>query len=226
MAKHGKKYNEAAKLVDSSKNYTLDEALEILPKTSITKFDSSVEVALKTNANPKYNDQMIRATTILPHGTGKKVKVAVFTSDDKLEEMKKAGADVVGSAELLKKIEKWDMDFDVLITSPDMIRELAKVAKVLWPRGMMPSPKAGTVTPNIAQAIEEVKKGKIEFRLDKTGNIHCLVGKVSFSTEKLKENVESLLKAIDAARPVGVKGKLIKKAVISTTMGPGIRLDV
>lgn len=226
MAKHGKKYREAAKLIDNSKNYTLDEALEILPKTAFTKFTPSVELAIKTNANPKYNDQMIRATTILPHGIWKTVKVAVFTSDDKLDEMKKAGADVVGSSDLIAKIEKGEMDFDVLITSPDMIRDLAKVAKVLWPRGMMPSPKAGTVTPNIAQAVEEVKKGKIEFRLDKTGNIHALVGKADFSTEKLKENIQALLDAISANKPTGVKGKLIKKIVVATSMGPGIQITL
>ena len=226
MAKHGKKFREAAKLVDSSKKYTLDEAMEILPQTVFTKFTPSVELCVKTNANPKYNDQMIRSTTVLPHGTGKTVKIAVFTTEDKASDAKKAGADIVGHEDLLAKIQKGEMDFDVLITTPDMIRDLAKVAKVLGPRGLMPSPKAGTVTPNLAQAVEEVKKGKIEFRLDKTGNIHAVVGKSSFSKEQLKENIESLLNAIHANRPTGVKGKLVKKVVVTTTMGPGIVLDV
>ncbi len=225
MAKKGKKYVEAAKLIDSSKKYTVEEAVALLPQTVCTKFTSSVELAVKTNANPKYNDQMIRATTTLPHGTGKTVKIAVFTTEDNTADAKKAGADVVGYTELLSKIEKGEINFDVLITTPDLIRELAKVAKILGPRGLMPSPKAGTVATNIADAVNEIKKGKIEFRLDKTGNIHALVGKVNFSAEQLVDNVNALLAAIDANRPTGVKGKLIKKIVLSTTMGPWISLE-
>ena len=193
MAKRGKKYVEAAKLVDRMKKYALEDALDILPKTAISKFVSTVELAIKTNANPKYNDQMIRSTTVLPHGTGKTVRIAVFTSEEKRDEATKAGADVVGSADLIAKIEKGEMDFDILVTSPDMIKDLAKVAKILGPRGIMPSPKAGTLTPNIAEAVSEIKKGKIEFKLDKTGNIHAVVGKVNFTKDQLKDNIEALL---------------------------------
>ncbi len=222
---HGKKYVEVKKLVDKSKAYPLTEAVALLKKVSYTKFDAWVEIAVKTNANPKYNDQMIRATTILPHGTWKTKKVAVFTTDDKAEEAKKAGADIVGYDVLLQNIKEWKTDFDVLITSPDLIRELAPVAKQLGPKGLMPSPKAGTVAVNIAQAVEETKKGKIEFRLDKTGNIHALVWKLSFDENKLVENIQALLNAIEENKPTGVKGKLVKKVVIASTMSPGIQIE-
>jgi len=222
---HGKKYVEVKKLVDKSKAYPLTEAVALLKKVSYAKFDAWVEIAVKTNANPKYNDQMIRATTILPHGTWKTKKVAVFTTDDKAEEAKKAGADIVGYDILLQNIKEWKTDFDVLITSPDLIRELAPVAKQLGPKGLMPSPKAGTVAVNIAQAVEETKKGKIEFRLDKTGNIHALVGKLSFDENKLVENIQALLNAIEENKPTGVKGKLVKKVVIASTMSPGIQIE-
>jgi len=222
---HGKKYVEVKKLVDKSKAYPLTEAVALLKKVSYAKFDAWVEIAVKTNANPKYNDQMIRATTILPHGTWKTKKVAVFTTDDKAEEAKKAGADIVGYDVLLQNIKEWKTDFDVLITSPDLIRELAPVAKQLGPKGLMPSPKAGTVAVNIAQAVEETKKGKIEFRLDKTGNIHALVGKLSFDENKLVENIQALLNAIEENKPTGVKGKLVKKVVIASTMSPGIQIE-
>ena len=223
--KHGKKYEEAKKLVDKTKAYPLTEAIDLLKKVNYAKFDAGIEIAIKTNANPKYNDQMLRATTILPHGTGKTKKVAVFTTDDKVDEAKKAGADVAGHDSLLANIKEGKMDFDVLITSPDLIRELAPVAKQLGPKGLMPSPKAGTVAVNIAQAVEETKKGKIEFRLDKTGNIHALVGKMSFDNAKLVENVQALLKAIEDNKPTGVKGKLIKKVVVASTMSPGIQIE-
>ena len=223
--KHGKKYEEVKKLVDKSKAYPLTEAIDLLKKVNYAKFDAGVEIAIKTNANPKYNDQMLRATTILPHGTWKTKKVAVFTTDDKVEEAKKAGADVAGHDSLLANIKEGKMDFDVLITSPDLIRELAPVAKQLGPKGLMPSPKAGTVAVNIAQAVEETKKGKIEFRLDKTGNIHALVGKMSFDNAKLVENIQALLKAIEDNKPTGIKGKLIKKVVVASTMSPGIQVE-
>ena len=225
MANHGKKYAEARKWVDASKVYSLEEGLALLKKANYAKFDATVNIAIKTNADPKYNDQMLRATTILPHGTGKTKKVAVFVSDDKIAEAKKAGADIAGSDDVLQMIKSWKMDFDVLITTPDHIRDLAPVAKVLGPRGLMPSPKAGTVAMDIVQAIEEVKKGKIEFRLDKTGNIHAGIGKISFDDKKLIENIQALMKSIDENKPAGVKGKLVKKVVISCTMSPAIVLD-
>ncbi len=223
--KHGKKHAESSKLVDSMKIYSVVEAIELLKKTSYSKFDPTVEIAVKTNANPRFNDQMIRSTTILPHGTGKTKKVAVFVAADKLEEAKKSGADVFGNEDLLADIKAGKFDFDVLVTTPDAIRELAPIAKTLGPKGLMPSPKAGTVTTNLAQTVEEIKKGKVEFRLDKTGNVHAAMGKLSFDDVKLKDNIESFIKAILDNRPTGVKGKLIKKVVISSTMSPGIQIE-
>jgi large subunit ribosomal protein L1 len=170
---------------------------------------------------------MIRSTIVLPNGTGKNVKVAAFVSDDKRDEATAAGADVVGGkSDLLKEIQDGKLDFDVLVTTPDQMRDLAPVAKVLGPRGMMPSPKAGTVSPNLAESIEAIKKGRIEFRLDKTGNIHAILGKISFDEAKLVENTEALIKAVMDNKPVGVKGKLVKKAVISSTMSPGIQIEL
>jgi large subunit ribosomal protein L1 len=225
MANHGKKYNEAKKGLESLKLYPLAEAVSLVKKANYAKFDATVNIAIKTNANPKYNDQMLRATTILPHGTGKTKKVAVFVGEDKVEEAKKAGADIAGFEVLLNDIKAGKMDFDVLITTPDHIRDLAPVAKQLGPKGLMPSPKAGTVAVNVAQAVEEVKKGKIEFKLDKTGNVHAGIGKVSFDEGKLIENIETLMKAIEENKPTGVKGKLVKKVVLSTTMSPGVNVE-
>ncbi|MCX6823373.1 MAG: 50S ribosomal protein L1 [candidate division SR1 bacterium] len=222
MAKHGKKYVEAAKHIDRNKAYTIAEAVELVKKGNYSKFDGSVEMAIKTFADPKYNDQMIRATTILPHGTGKSVKIAVFCSEDKAAEAKAAGADIAGTEVLLNDIKAGKFGFDVLITTPENIRDLATVAKQLGPKGLMPSPKAGTVTQNIVQTVEEFKKGKMEFKLDKTGNIHGIVGKVSFDAKKLEENIVAFLKAIEENKPTGIKAKLIKKIVLAPTMGPGI----
>lgn len=224
MAKHGKKYVESKKTIDSSKLYSVAEAVELVKKTLYTKFDPTIEIAINTFANPKYNDQMIRSTTILPNGTGKTKKIAVFVSEDKAADAKKAGADIAGTDNLLNDIKAGKFDFDVLITTPDHIRDLAVVAKQLGPKGLMPSPKAGTVVQNIAQAVEEVKKGKIEFKLDKTGNIHAPVGKGSFDALKLQENIESFIKSVEESKPAGVKGKLIRKIVLSSTMGPGIQI--
>lgn len=227
MAKAGKKYNEAKAKIDVLKKYPIEEAVNLLKEVSYSKFGWTVEIAFKTFANPKYNDQMIRSTIVLPHGTGKKVKVAAFVSDDKRDDAKNAGADIVGwKSDLLKDIQDGKLDFDVLVTTPDQMRDLAPVAKVLGPRGMMPSPKAGTVSPNLVDSIEAIKKGRIEFRLDKTGNIHAILGKTSFDDEKLVENIQALIKAIMDNKPVGVKGKLIKKAVISSTMSPGIQIEL
>lgn len=225
MTKHGKKYNEWKKTFDSQKAYSVEEAVELIKKLNYVKFDSTIEIAIKTGANPKFNDQMIRATTILPNGTGKTKKIAVFANDDKLEEAKKSWADIVGSDTLITDIKNWKFDFDILITTPDSIRNLATIAKLLWPKGLMPSPKAGTVTTDIKTTVEEFKKWKIEFRLDKTGNIHAGVGKMSFDEKMIAENIESLLQTIEEHRPTGVKGKLIQKVVVSSTMSPGIVID-
>ena len=226
MAKHWKKYQEALKLVDRTKKYSIDEAIDLVKKVAYTKFPASVEVHIKTNADPRYNDQMVRGTVVLPHWTGKSVKVAAFVSDDKIELAKQAGADIVGNEDLLKKIENGEIDFDVLVTTPDMMRELAKVAKILWPKGLMPSPKAGTVSPKIDEVIKEIKKGRVEFKLDKWGNIHVIIWNVNFSNEQLKENFDALIKAIEDAKPEGVKWKLIKSITLAPTMGPGIKVAI
>jgi large subunit ribosomal protein L1 len=225
MTKSSKAFRTAKAAIDKNKVYTTSEAVELLKSISHTKFDATVDVAIKTNANPKYNDQAIRATVSLPHGTGKTVKVAAFVADDKLADAKKAGADIAGNVDLLSDLQAGNIEFDVLVTSPDMMRELAPVAKVLGPKGLMPSPKAGTVSPNIADAITAIKKGQIEFRLDKTGNIHGIAGKLSFNDDQLIENIESFLQTIVSHKPSGVKGKLIKKVVISSSMSPGIQIE-
>ncbi len=225
MSKHWKKYVESVAMIDKTKNYTVSEAVDLMKKTSNVKFDATVELAIKTNANPKYNDQMIRSTIILPHGTGKTKRVAVFVTDERLDEAKKSGADVVGSSDLMTEIKSGNMDFDILLTTPDSIRELAPIAKILWPKGLMPSPKAGTVVADLKQSVEEFKKWKIEYKLDKTWNIHLPVGKVSFDEKKLVENIELFLSAINENKPSGIKGKLIRKAVVSSSMWPGIVLD-
>ena len=223
MKKHGKKYVESAKQVDSSKMYSLNEAVALLKKSGYTKFDGSVEIAVKTNADAKYNDQMMRGTTILPHGTGKTKKIAVFTNDEKTA--KEAWADIAGTENLLTDIKAGKFEFDILLTTPELIRDLAPVAKQLGPKGLMPSPKAGTVVWNITQAVSEFKKGKIEFKLDKTGNINASVGKLSFTEVQIEENIKSFLKALEDNKPSGVKGKLIKKIFIAPTMGPGIQIE-
>ena len=222
---HWKKYKEATKLIESTKSYSIVEAVEILKKTNYVKFDSTLEIAIKTYANPKYNDQMIRATTILPNWTGKTTKIAVFVSEDKATECKKAWADIAWTEVLLNDIKAWRFDFDVLITTPDHIRDLAVVAKQLWPKWLMPSPKSWTVVQNLIQAIEEFKKWKIEFKLDKTWNIHAGLWKMSFDTNKLVENISWFLKAIEDNKPTWVKNKLIKKVVISSSMSPWIQIE-
>lgn len=225
MSKHGKKYLESLKKIDKSKAYTPLEAINLVKETSTVKFDATVEVAIKTNANPKYNDQMIRGTTILPHGTWKTKKIAVFVIDEKLDEAKKSWADVYGSSDLLADIKNGKIDFDVLLTTPDSIRELAVVAKILWPRWLMPSLKAGTVTNDLSKSVQEFKKWKIEYKLDKTGNIHAPIGKVSFSSDKLVDNLEAVLNAVVASKPSWVKWKLIKKVVVSSSMWPWVLVD-
>lgn len=225
MAKRGKKFVAAKAQIELGKKYDLAEAVVLAKAVSYTKFDGSLEVHVKTFADPKYNDQMIRATVVLPHGTGKKTIVAAFVSDDKVEAAKKAGADIVGSTELLAQIEKGEINFDVLVTTNDMMRDLAKVAKTLGPKGLMPSPKAGTVTTNLDQTIDEIKKWRVEFKLDKSGNIHVGVGKLSFTAEQLQENVQALMNAILENKPSGVKAKLIQKMVLAPTMGPSVQVN-
>jgi large subunit ribosomal protein L1 len=225
MSKRGKKYLASTAMIIKGKAYPLNEAVELVKKTSNVKFDATVELSVKTNANPKFNDQILRGTAVLPHGTWKTKKIAVFVLDEKLDEAKKSGADIYGSTDLLNNIKNEKIDFDILITTTDSIRELAPVAKQLGPKGLMPSPKAGTVTNDLIKTVEEFKKWKIEFKLDKTGNVHVPVGKVSFTEDKLAENIQAILDTMEENKPAWVKGKLIKKVVISSSMWPGILLE-
>ncbi len=227
MPKHSKRYQEARKLVDSTKEYSIDEAVELVKKVATAKFPETVEVHIKTNIDYRKSEQNIRSTISLPHGTGKTVRVLVFAKGDKAEEAKKAGADYVGAEELADKIaNEGFFDFDVAIATPDMMKVIGKLGKVLGPRGLMPNPKTGTVTDDIEKTVQEFKKGKVEVRTDKTGNLHFPIGKVNFDSEKLKENFSSAYEQILALRPQGVKGNFIKKVVLAPTMGPGIKIDL
>ena len=225
--KHGKKYNDSAKLIETGKFYDTEEAVAVAVKTGTAKFDETVEIHVRLGVDSRHADQQVRGAVILPNGTGKTVRTLVFAKGDKADAAKEAGADFVGAEELIAKIqnENW-LDFDVVIATPDMMGVVGRLGKVLGPRGLMPTPKAGTVTPDVAKAVTEAKAGKIEYRLDKTNIIHCPIGKVSFGAEKLKENLDALMAAIVKAKPASTKGQYIKSCVIATTMGPGIKLNV
>ena len=225
--KHGKKYNDSAKLIETGKFYDTEEAVAVTVKTGTAKFDETVEIHVRLGVDSRHADQQVRGAVILPNGTGKTVRTLVFAKGDKADAAKEAGADFVGAEELIAKIqnENW-LDFDVVIATPDMMGVVGRLGKVLGPRGLMPTPKAGTVTPDVAKAVTEAKAGKIEYRLDKTNIIHCPIGKVSFGAEKLKENLDALMAAIVKAKPASTKGQYIKSCVIATTMGPGIKLNV
>lgn len=224
--KHGKKYNESSKLVDKTKLYDTAEALDLAIKTASAKFDETVEVHVRLGVDSRHADQQVRGAVVLPNGTGKKVRVAVFAKGDMAKAAEAAGAEVVGAEELVAKIQNEGfMDFDVAIASPDMMGLVGRLGKVLGPRGLMPSPKAGTVTPDVAKAVTEAKAGKIEYRLDKTNIIHCPIGKVSFGTDKLTENFNSLLDAVIKAKPAATKGQYIRSCVVASTMGPGVRIN-
>ena len=225
--KHGKKYVEGAKLIEAGKFYDVNEAVEIAVKTGTAKFDETVEIHVRLGVDSRHADQQVRGAVVLPNGTGKTVRALVFAKGDKADAAKAAGADYVGAEELVAKIqnENW-LDFDVVIATPDMMGVVGRLGKVLGPRGLMPTPKAGTVTPDVAKAVTEAKAGKIEYRLDKTNIIHCPIGKVSFGAEKLQENLDALMGAIIKAKPAATKGQYIRSCVIATTMGPGIKLNV
>lgn len=223
--KHWKKYNDAKKLVEKEKVYSIDEAVSLIKKVSYTQFDWKVEIHIQTNANPKYNDQNIRSTIVLPHGNWKQVKVAAFVSEEKLKDAKNAWADIAWKEDLLAEIENWNINFDFLVTTPDMMRDIAKVAKILWPKWLMPSPKAWTVNTKIEDTIKEIKKWRVEFKLDKNSLIHLWIWKVSFEEEKLEENIKALIEAINNAKPSWVKWVLIKKAHIAPTMWPWIQIN-
>ncbi len=222
----GKNYKESAKLVDKSVLYEPAEAFDLVTKTSKAKFDETVELHVKLGVDSRHADQQVRGAIVLPHGTGKTRRVLVFCKPEREEECREAGADYAGGMDLVQKIqgENW-FDFDVVIASPDMMGTVGRLGKILGPKGLMPSPKAGTVTPNLAQAIHEVKAGKIEYRLDKTNIIHCPIGKVSFGPEKLVENYTALITAIIRAKPAAAKGQYIRSCVTATTMGPGGRIN-
>jgi len=226
MPKQGKKFLAAAKQVEQ-RPYNLNEAVPLVQKIKYAKFDETVELHLRLGVDPKHADQMVRGTVVLPHGLGKSKKVLVIASGDKQREATQAGADFVGGDDMVAKIqtENWT-DFDAVIATPDMMRSVGKLGKVLGPRGLMPNPKTGTVTQDIAQAVKEVKAGKVEFRVDKTGVIHVPVGKVGFETPKLLENASSLIQAVVKAKPAAAKGKYVKSVTICSTMGPGVHLDV
>ncbi len=223
--KHGKKFMDSAKLIDRANLYTSTEALDLVQKTAKAKFDETVEVHVRLGVDSRHADQQVRGAVVLPNGTGKDVRVAVFAKGDLAKAAEEAGADVVGDADLVQKIQGGWMDFDVAIASPDMMGFVGRLGKVLGPRGLMPSPKAGTVTMDVAKAVQEAKAGKIEYRLDKTNIIHCPIGKVSFGTDKLLENFNTLLDAIIKAKPEAAKGQYIKSCAVASTMGPGIKIN-
>ncbi len=224
--KHGKKYNESIKLVENGKLYDANEAMGLAVQTKIAKFDETVEVHVRLGVDSRHADQQVRGAVVLPNGTGKTVRTLVITKGDKIKEAEAAGSDFVGAEEMVEKIQKenW-MDFDVVIASPDMMGLVGRLGKVLGPRGLMPTPKAGTVTPDVAKAVTEAKAGKIEYRLDKANIIHCPIGKVSFGPEKLQENFDTLMNAIVKAKPAAAKGQYIRSCTVATTMGPGIKIN-
>ncbi len=224
--KHGKKYIDSRKTIDGASFYEVSEAIELCAKTGKAKFDETVEAHIRLGVDSRHADQQVRGAVVLPNGTGKKVRIMVFARNDAAEAAKAAGADYVGAEDYMDKIlkENW-MEFDVLIATPDMMGLVGRLGKVLGPRGLMPNPKAGTVTPNAAKAVEEAKAGKIEYRLDKTNIIHCPIGKVSFGAEKLQQNFDTLMDAVLKAKPSAAKGQYIRSCVVATTMGPGVKMN-
>ncbi|MBO5341296.1 MAG: 50S ribosomal protein L1 [Lachnospiraceae bacterium] len=225
--KHGKKYNEAAKLVDRATLYDPADAVALVKKTAGAKFDETVEIHIRTGCDGRHAEEQIRGAVVLPNGTGKTVKVLVFAKGDKVNEAEAAGADYVGGEELIPKIqnEGW-LDFDVVVATPDMMGVVGRLGKVLGPKGLMPNPKAGTVTMDVTKAIADIKAGKIEYRLDKQNIIHCPIGKASFTEEKLNENFEALMEAIKKAKPSSLKGQYLRSVTLSSTMGPGVKVNV
>jgi len=221
----GKKYKEAAALVDRAKRYSLEEAVGLAKKTAKVKFDETVDLAVNLGVDPKQADQMVRGTVVLPHGTGKKVRVLVFAKGEKEKEARDAGADHVGAEDLADKIQKGWTEFDTVVATPDIMALVGKLGKVLGPRGLMPNPKTGTVTFDVAKAVKDIRAGKVEYRVDKAGIVHVSVGKASFEENKLLENAKSVLESILKAKPSSSKGKYLKAAAMSTTMGPGIKMD-
>ncbi|MBS5115766.1 MAG: 50S ribosomal protein L1 [Erysipelotrichaceae bacterium] len=224
MAKKGKKYIEAKALIEKNKTYSVEEAIELVKKTSTVKFDATVDVAFKLGLDTRHADQQLRGAMVLPNGTGKTKKVLVVTQGAKVEEAKAAGADVVGGTEILEEIKKGWLDFEVMIATPDMMAELGKLGRILGPKGLMPNPKTGTVTMDVTKAVNEVKAGKVTYRTDKQGNVHVTIGKVSFDTEKLVENYNAIYDVLVKAKPSSAKGVYMKNVAVSSTMGPSIKV--
>ncbi|MCM3570054.1 50S ribosomal protein L1 [Neobacillus mesonae] len=225
MAKKGKKYIEAAKLIDRSKAYPVAEAIDLAKKTNFTKFDATVEVAFRLGVDPKKADQNIRGAVVLPNGTGKTQRVLVFAKGEKVKEAEAAGADYVGDSEYINKIQQGWFDFDVIVATPDMMGEVGKLGRVLGPKGLMPNPKTGTVTFDVTKAINEIKAGKVEYRVDKAGNVHVPIGKTSFENEKLVENFTTVFDTMVKAKPSAAKGTYMKNVTVTSTMGPGVKVD-
>jgi len=226
MAKQGKKYQEAVKLIDKNKVYEVSEGVELVKKAASAKFDETVEAAFRLGVDPKRADQQIRGAVVLPHGTGKVQRVLVFAKGEKAKDAEAAGADYVGDADMIAKIQGGWFDFDVVVATPDMMGEVGKLGRVLGPKGLMPNPKTGTVTFDVTKAVNEIKAGKIEYRVDKAGNIHAPIGKVSFDADKLVENLAALTEALNRAKPAAAKGIYMRNVSISSTMGPGVRVAV
>ncbi|MBR1859807.1 MAG: 50S ribosomal protein L1 [Selenomonadaceae bacterium] len=222
MAKRSKKYQDAAKLIEAGKFYPVPEAIELVKKTSFAKFDETIELHVRLGVDPKYADQQVRGAVVLPNGTGKSKRVLAFAKGDKVTEAEAAGADFVGSDEIVQKIQGGWLDFDVAVATPDMMGVVGRLGKILGPRGLMPNPKLGTVTMDIAKAISEQKAGKVEYRTDKAGNIHCPIGKASFDDNKLQENYQTLIDTLIKVKPAAAKGQYIKSITLSSTMGPGV----
>jgi len=226
MAKHGKKYRAAAELLDAERRYEIGEAVELVPKVSISTFDATVELHLRLGVDPRHADQLVRGTVVLPHGTGRASRVIVFAQGEKAQEALRGGADEVGGEDLVKKIDAGWFDFDVAIATPDMMGMVGRLGKKLGPRGLMPNPKSGTVTFDIERAVSEVKSGRVEFKVDRAGIVHAPVGRVSFSADQLQANVATLVDAVNRAKPSGAKGTYMRTLTLAPSMGPGVRVDI
>ncbi len=225
MAKRGKKYRAAQEKVDRSLRYTLEDACKLVPQTAAASFDESVDAAVRLGVNPKYADQMVRGAVVMPHGTGKSVRVAAFAKGDKAKEAEAAGADVVGAEDLVDKVQEGFMDFDAVVATPDMMGLVGRLGRVLGPRGLMPNPKVGTVTFEVARAVRELKAGRVEFRVEKAGIVHAPLGRVSFGPDKLRDNLLALIDLLMKLKPSSAKGTYVKSVAVSTTMGPSVRID-
>jgi large subunit ribosomal protein L1 len=225
MSKHGKKYRDRAQRVDHALRYSLEDACKLVPETSLAKFDESVDVAVRLGVNPKYADQMVRGAVVMPHGTGKSVRVAVFAKGDKAKEAEGAGADLVGAEDLVERVQGGFLEFDATIATPDMMGLVGRLGRVLGPRGLMPNPKVGTVTFDVERAVKELKAGRVEFRVEKAGIVHAPLGRVSFGADKIRDNLLALMELLMKLKPSSAKGTYVKSVALSTTMGPAIRLD-